>query len=198
MAYEYEGQCGSCINLRDEYDDDLEFSGGKWDYGHCPKLRELRRPYRDDICSHYINKYGCHIVTALTELLGLPEKDGILDVFRSFRANILEKDPEYKEMLKIYDVVGPKIAKEMKKDYSDGKDKEMIMETYDLIMVPIARLIKEDSSIDKNTKEKNKLEAIRRYTEITKELMKYYGIELEEKENTPVKKIGSIGGNLYE
>ena len=190
MAYEYDNQCGSCIHFRDEYDDDLEFSGGKWDYGHCPELHELRRPYRDDICGYYANKYGCHIVTALTELLGLSEKGGTLDVFRSFRANVLEKDPEYKEMLIKYDIVGPKIADEMKKDYSNGKDKEMIIGLYDHIMVPISGLIKENPIIDKNTKEKNKLEAIRRYIEITKELMKYYNVELEEKENNPVKKIG--------
>lgn len=193
MSYEYEDQCGSCINFKSMRSDDILFDGSYYTYGHCKELKYCYRPYSPK-CSYYENKYGAHIITALTELLGLPEKDGTLDVFRSFRANVLEKDPAYKEMLEEYDIVGPQIAKCMVEDYKDGKDKEMIIGTYDHIMVPIANLIREDASIDRNTKEKNRLEGIRRYVEITKELMKYYNVELEVKENNPVKKLGTYGG----
>lgn len=201
MAYDYEGQCGSCENLKSMESDYILFDGGYYTDGHCTELRTIRRPYFERCDYYYKNRYGCHIVTALTKLVGAPEKGGTLDVYRSFRANVLEKDSEYKEVLSQYDIVGPQIAKCLVEDYKDGKDKEMIIGLYDHIVCNIAKKMEDNPQLDKNTKEKNKLEAIKEYTEFTKSLMDYYGIKEisnNTKDNNCVKKLGTIGGNLYE
>ena len=178
MGYKYEDQCGSCLNFKDMENDDILFSGGEYTYGHCIRLRDCYRPYSDK-CSYYINKYGCHIVTAICELLDEPEKGSILEELRNFRANVLEKDPKYKKTLADYDIVGPQIADYIRED----EDKETAGHLFAFGVIPTVELVR-NHKYD---------EAVNTYKKMTKFLIDIYNIEGLEIDRPKQKTLGTRG-----
>ena len=166
----YVGQCGSCVNFldkncRDPYDN----SNASYVKGYCTCYSSFYYP--DDHCdSHYHSKSdsssGCYITTMICDILGYEDTCDSLETLRSFRNNVLQKDPKYAGLLYEYDTVGPKIAKELKKE-----DKDFVLDLYEGFIVPIVSDIKE----------KRNHEAVSRYVFMTKALEETYGISFEKK-----------------
>ena len=163
-------QCGSCYSLRSMEDDSIMFNGGCNEKGHCIVLKAVYYP-DDNICSYYQNKEkfvpggGCFITTIVCRMLGFDNNCGVLNTLRDFRNNVMQKDKKYKGILYEYDTVGPEIAEQLE---AEG-DMELVNAMYNFYIQPTARLIEEGK----------KEEAIARYTEMTKSLEDYYGLEFD-------------------
>ena len=96
--------------------------------------------YRD--CSIYkyeTSSSGCFITTVLCNILGLPDNHETLKTLRNFRDNVLKKDKLYKEILMIYDGIGPYVADALS---NDEKKHEKAKELYELSLKPIIEEIK--------------------------------------------------------
>lgn len=99
--------------------------------------------YRD--CSIY--KYessssGCFITTVLCNILGLPDNHEILNTLRSFRDNVLKKDKKYKEILMIYDGIGPYVADKL---INDENREEIAYDLYKSSLLPILEEIRNNN-----------------------------------------------------
>lgn len=164
----YINQCGSCYWLRDMNNDNIMFCGSSNEKGHCIYLKNCYYP-DDQICSHYQNKEsyvpggGCYITTIICDILGYDDKCNILETLRSFRKDVMQKSPEYKELLYEYDTAGQQISQAIKED----TDLELINGMLDFYIIPTVNLIKE----------KNYSEAVLKYKNMTRSLENYYGIE---------------------
>lgn len=76
--------------------------------------------YRASNCPFY-KKYGreqssCFITTVTCSILGKEDNDLVMQKLRNFRNNVLQKNEEYYEILKLYDVIGPIIANKLIND----------------------------------------------------------------------------------
>jgi len=168
MSYKYSDyECGSCYWLRDMQNDNIMFDGPANEKGHCIMQKSCYYP-DDNICSYYRDKKsyvpggGCFITTIISDMLGFDDKCDILNTLRDFRNNIMQKNPEYKEILFEYDTIGPEIAKSIR----DEADYELINGIVDFYILPTVGFIKE----------KKYKEAVSKYITMTKSLEKYYGI----------------------
>lgn len=173
MSCKYsEYECGSCYYLRDMRNDGHMFIGTSNEKGHCIMQKSCYYP-DDDICSYYKNKDtyvpggGCFITTIICDMLGLDDKCSILEILRSFRNNVMQKDAKYKDILFEYDSVGPEIAKNIR----DEEDLSLINGIVDFYILPTVSLVRE----------KKYEEAVSKYITMTKSLESYYGIEYNEK-----------------
>ena len=183
----YDNQCGSCVYFESNGDSK----------GYCSYIRSYYYP-GDKICTHYSKgNSGCYITTIVCDILELSDDCGLLETLRDFRSNVLQKEPKYKKVLYEYDVVGPQIAKCLMEDYIEKEDKEMANGLLNCFIIPTVERIKEG----RNT------EAVKIYTQLTETLIDTYGIERVKevpddydytKGGHGVKKLGTIGGNLYE
>ena len=83
---------------------------------------------------------GCFITTVTCEILGKQDNAPIMNHLRCFRDNVLQNDSKYYDILKEYDVIGPKLADCIRND----KDKEeMALGLYQNVLLPVADLISE-------------------------------------------------------
>lgn len=122
-----------------------------FNYDECPIYR------------HSESSGPCFITTVLCEILGLPDNHETLNTLRAFRDNILQKDKQYEEILKIYDIIGPMLAYRLKID----KNKEQLAsELYNLSLLPIIEEIKN----------KNYAKAIKHYIYMTLSLISSYNL----------------------
>lgn len=126
------------------------------------------RDYNYDECPIYkkSESSGCFITTVACQILGLDDKAPLLNNFRNFRDNILQKDKKYEETLKEYDVIGPKIACCL---MHDNDRQEMAQGLYQNILLPVNELI--------NQQEYDK--AVEAYYIMTLSLVNYYGLKHE-------------------
>lgn len=107
---------------------------------------------------------GCFITTVVCNILHKDDNEELLNNFRSFRDNVLQKNEKYFEYLQDYDNIGPVIADRLYKD----KDREkMAKGLYDIALVKINNLIK-DKKYD---------EACEKYHIMTLSLINYYGLK---------------------
>jgi len=193
---DYPNHCGSCEYLKDMKDptDTEYFCGTANEKGHCVILQACFYP-DDYVCSAYKvrGETGGYITTIVCNILGFSDDCGILNTLRDFRDNVMQKDIAYKEMLYEYDTIGPKIAANLKKDFKDSEDNDLVHELYNFYIQPTARLV-EDKKYE---------EAVERYKEMTNALKDYYHIEEDlniednydyENGGHGVKKLGTIGG----
>lgn len=118
-------------------------------------------------CSNY--KYekpssGCYITTVTCDILGLKDDNYYLNILRTFRKNFLQRNSYTLELLEEYDFVGPIIANRIMND----KDKKQIaFQLFKNNIVPISYdIFNGDYDI-----------AIKKYTDMTKELIKKYNLE---------------------
>lgn len=124
----YEDYCAACTYLGENADYD-----GKY---YCDRKGE--RVYAcDPKCYRYIEAYsrsnyarenmyhnskehntssGCYITTAMCNILGYKDDNYYLNTLRNFRDKTLKKDHKYIHLLLMYDVYGPLIANNLKKD----------------------------------------------------------------------------------
>ena len=110
----YEGHCGSCGNFEGKDGKPYNKQNPNYIKGFCNWYRAFYYP--DDKCeSHYRPRGGnpgggCYITTMICDVLGKEDTCEALEVLRSFRNDVLQKDEKYAPILYEYDVVGPKIA----------------------------------------------------------------------------------------
>ena len=121
--------------------------------------------YRD--CTYYKSVHGssggCFITTVLCNILGLPDNHETLNTLRSFRDNVLKKDKSYKEILMIYDGIGPYVADKL---INDEKKHEKAKELYELSLKPIIEEVKN----------KNYNRAVKHYLYMTLYLISEYNL----------------------
>lgn len=107
--------------------------------------RRYCRDYNYDECSIYNHTESsgpCFITTVLCNILGLSDDDGTLNTLRSFRDNVLQKDESYKEILMIYDAIGPMVADALIKD---EKKHEKALGLYEASLKPIINEVKNEN-----------------------------------------------------
>lgn len=90
--------------------------------------------YRECPTYRYEESSGCFITTVLCNVLGLPDNHETLNTLRNFRDNILQKDESYKEILQVYDSIGPMVADKIMKD--DNRE-EIALDLYKSSLLPI-------------------------------------------------------------
>lgn len=124
-----------------------------YDYTNCPIYKQTEVS-------------GCFITTVACQILGKEDHDPILDDFRNFRDNVLQKNEKYYEILKEYDIIGPKLAKCIFYD----KDKTKIASgIYNTVLTKIHHLVSQ----------KKYDEAVEKYYVMTLMLINYYSLKHE-------------------
>lgn len=107
---------------------------------------------------------GCFITTVTCEILGCQDDSLVMNDLRSFRDNVLQKDSKYYDILKEYDVIGPKLADCIRND----KDKnEMAKGLYQNVLLPVHQDIQDN----------NYNAAVEKYYLMTLMLINYYGLK---------------------
>lgn len=163
----YEKQCGSCANFEDSKGKPYNKSNPNYVKGFCNWYRSYYYP--NDRCeSHYRSRNGsgsdCYITTIICEKLGYDDHCDSLDTMRKFRDTVLQKDEKYQNILYEYDVVGPKIAEELR-----DEDVDLVQDLYNGFILPIVLDIKSNHFN----------EAISKYVIMTKCLEESYGIDYQ-------------------
>ncbi|MBR2828419.1 MAG: hypothetical protein IKE70_04230 [Bacilli bacterium] len=162
----YDNQCGSCDYFKDPRNTNQHYPKNNPSNikGYCEWYQQYYYP--DDTCNHHRSRDyvpgGCFITTVVCEKLGLDDSCLVLSRLREFRREVLQKDITYAPILFQYDMVGPQISEEIKKDTYDISQK-----IYDCFLVPIVE------SLNKKKHE----EAVSRYIFMTNSLEKIYAIE---------------------
>ncbi len=124
-------------------------------YGECP------------IYKHKEETGGCFITTIICNIIGLEDKNIYLMLLRKFRDKYLQKNPNTIQILEEYDFIGPLISQSLAQD----PNKEQIArEIFINNLVPIFDEICND----------NYQKAIKKYTEMVKQLIKRYNLTILE------------------
>lgn len=126
------------------------------------------RGYYYDECPIYRQSQssGCFITTIVCDILKKQDNDELLENLREFRNNILQPNENYHDILKEYDVIGPKLADCIINDHDKEK---MASCLYENALLPINKKI--------NNKEYDS--AIEMYYLMTLSLVNYYGLKHE-------------------
>ena len=158
------------------------YEGGFFSSGNTCSVTGKREPvteeyYRKYCCRDYNRvdcplhkKYGpyissgCFITTVVSNILGNPDNCQVLNDFRNFRNNILQKNSKYYDGLREYDVIGPTIAICMALDMNS---RDMADMTYQLDLLKVHQLYLE-GKYD---------EAYDTYCKMTRDLISYYGLD---------------------
>ena len=168
--------CGSCTYL------DLS-TGNCYGKYYCNKKYD-RHLATDTACSSYTKAYSrsssalknavdfsnsktssnCYITTLLCGLLSLSDYNYYINILRSFRNNYLRYNEKYNHLLVEYDVVGPKICKNLIVDKNNRLIAARLFYNY---INPIVSLIEDKMFVD----------AIVRYTMMVDKLKNLYGID---------------------
>lgn len=161
----------------------------EWHYANEADCYRFCRAYSrsDSVArSHYeksenSQSSGCYLTTITCEILKLPDNNFYLETLRNFRKDILQKDEKYKEILVEYDIVGPIIANNLKKE----KENKMIAKN--LLKMGISKTVYH--ILNEET-----IDAIKCYTDMTKLLIQAYNINIvptiEEVQNADINKSG--------
>lgn len=157
MAIEYYDCCGNCT----EYSKDEEY---------CSYYKEYFKP--GDSCRYQKNREtygneGCYVTTVVCNILGYGDNCGVLNTLRDMRYT-MQEDPRCKVLLYEYDLIGPKVAECIRKDYNETKDKEMWIQYFNFYIQRSASLYSEGRTE----------EAIIRYKEMFDSLKKYYCVDI--------------------
>ena len=104
---------------------------------------------------------GCYITTAVVNILGFADNCETMNILRTFRRQVLQKDAKYRSILLQYDCVGPKIAFNLQRDENAY---EVASDLYFSYLVKAVCAIKEND-IDR---------AIAIYTAMTEKLISEY------------------------
>lgn len=122
---------------------------------------------------------ACYLTTMISTILGQPDNGDALNTLRNFRDGYMANHPETYPILIEYDMIGPKIAKELQ---SDPINMLVARDFYNLYIKPIVAHIKnEEYGI-----------AILKYQYMTNRLKNFYHIddEITEKINVNIKTLG--------
>ena len=155
----YETQCGGCTNFDFQGDDNK---------GYCSWYKCYYYP--GDSCSHQNPREassGCYITTIICDVLEYADDCSVLNTLRSFRNDVMQKDPKYMNLLLEYDTIGPDISYFIKKEYEKSSDREIWIQFYNFYLQPTANYIS-NGEFDK---------AINRYKEMVSSLKEYFGLD---------------------
>lgn len=145
----------------DEAEKCSKFFGVSW--GDTYRAKEVIRAaerYRKENESTY-RATGCFITTAVVNILGLADNCEELMILRKFRAQILQNNPEYKNILLKYDTIGPVISRAL---IHDDNREQVAIDLYRIYIKGCISYIK-NNYIDL---------AINLYTEMTENLVQKY------------------------
>lgn len=126
----------------------------------CGKFKE--REYKAVGMGEY-KPSGCYITTILVKLLGKEDNCSELEHLRTLRSE-MQLHPEYRNLLVMYDVIGPKIAENLA---NDPHGKEKARELYESCI----------KTCDRYLLQENFEAAISQYENMTEGLMMHYGIQ---------------------
>ena len=143
----FDGCCGSCQHMNTN-----DYVRTK---NHC--YCTYRKQYYDLTerkCSYY--KYDpykdyydlnrrWYIVSAILNKLGLSDDYECISLLHNFRINVLEKDSRYDNVLKEYDIVGPKLAIALVHDDDAVELSKRLIQVY---LVRVLDKIKENKNDD--------------------------------------------------
>lgn len=138
----------------------------KGDYVNSDTYYKYCRNYDYNDCPIYKQQdsSGCYLTTIVCDILGKLDDGRVLNTMRKFRDQELQTNPEYINLLKRYDMVGPLIAKNIQND----KDKMQLSNyLYSSILEPICKHI-ENKEIEK---------AVTLYEVMTLSLVNYYRLK---------------------
>lgn len=138
----------------------------KEEYINTDTYSKYCRAYSYSDCPIYKHQEssGCFITTVVCDILGKEDNHELLNNFRNFRDNILQKDKKYEEILKNYDTVGPVVGDAI---YKDEDRIKLSLVLYNNILKPINELIKQEKYD----------EACEQYYVMTLKLINYYGLK---------------------
>lgn len=122
-----------------------------YDYNDCPIYKQQ-------------DSSGCYLTTIVCDILRKSDDCIVLNTMRKFRDQELQNNPEYIDLLKKYDMVGPIIAKNIQNDKNN-----VILSNYlySSVLEPVCKHI-ENKEIEK---------AITLYEVMTLSLVNYYGLK---------------------
>lgn len=171
-----ESYCAACTYLGERAD----YSGKYWcsskgenHYASDPKCYSFCEAYsrsnsaRENMYSNSASHSGggCYITTMVCEILGYKDNNYYLQTLRNFRDNKMKPNINYIPLLMTYDVVGPKIANNLKYDYNN---KDLANYFFDNYIVRSVEAIEENRDA----------EAIQLYTRMTNLLINFYNIDI--------------------
>ena len=158
----YNGKCGSCANFEDK--DGNPFNP-RWSYpakGYCTWYRCYYFP--DESCDGRHYRPRGYITTMVCRRLGLDKEHEVYKTIIGFQKDVMEKDKQYEKALETYDIVGPKISKEL-----ETEDIDVVQKIYDTFLTPVTELIKENKGDQAIFKYKQMVEILRGHYNISKE-----------------------------
>ena len=167
----YGGCCGSCVHLNIN-----DYVGSK-DRCKCTMRGGYHDLHESSCRSYEYDKYRdyydlnrrWYIVTAIFKKLGLSDKYDCIEKLLDFRMNYVEKDSRYDNLLKDYDIVGPKLASLLTNDEDSNELCKKLCQAF------LSRIF---NLIDDNKNE----EALDLYIEMVNYLKSIYEINLNDKE----------------
>lgn len=138
-----------------------------------------------------------NIESVVCEIINCPNSAEIQNTFQKIKTN-MESHEYYKQVLSEYEVAGLEIAKILKEDYSESKDKDIIVMLFNSSIIPI------NESIINNKNE----EAIFKLSQMLYILEDYYNIsaskikeekqlQMEPPKNVKMKKLGTYFGYRF-
>ena len=139
-----DGICYNCAlaERNNQRNKEYWYSGTVKNEIYCSRNREYVDKTQPK-CKNFVpvneNKSGCFITTVVVDILGYSDDCYFLNTLRDFRDNILQKNPEYHNLLLTYDAIGPRISKALKEDDNRARISVVVSEYY---LIPICRLIK--------------------------------------------------------
>ncbi len=171
-----ESYCAACTYLNERADYSGKywcFSKGEDHYASDPKCYSFCEAYsrsnsaRENMYSNSVSHSGggCYITTMVCEILGYKDNNYYLQTLRNFRDNKMKPNINYIPLLMTYDVVGPKIANNLKYDYNNKDLANYFFDNY---------IVKSVEAIEEN----RDAEAIQLYTRMTNLLINFYNIDI--------------------
>ncbi len=168
----FDGRCGSCVHMNTN-----DYSGHKHicycTYrGHYYSLDDRKCQYYeyDRYKDYYDLNHRWHVVSAIFKKLDLKDSYECIDILHSFRNNFLENNPNYRELLNEYDIVGPVIAECLT---NDPDSKILCKRLVEFFLSDMLSLIKEEKYE----------EALNKYIEMINVLKLFYEKQIDEYQN---------------
>ncbi len=153
-------------NNENHYADDIiaqrcrDYSERRYDIGKAERAFRDAKEYREK--NRGYSSSGCFITTAVVHILGMRDDCTLLETLRFLRGHYMQCNPQYRELLLMYDTVGPALATAVNHDENNYAVAQDI-----LIYLKKAQHLVALEMID---------EAISLYKDMTERLMEKYMI----------------------
>lgn len=124
----YEDYCAACTYMGESSDysgkyycsskGEYRFACDARCYNFCEAYgrSNYSRENMYDNSRNHSGSSGCYLTTIMCQLLTFKDNNYYLNTLRNFRDNVMKKNINYIPLLLTYDVIGPQIAEELRKD----------------------------------------------------------------------------------